>query len=510
MKKVLFIYPNVANWAIIGTAVPILAGLAKKHNWSMEYFDTFRYEKERDSTIDKETAGGFKPGFSKQKTKQLPHDNIILDLQSKIKSFRPDLVAVTGLSHDYEFFMSFFPKIKLPEKTIVAIGGICTNMAPDDIAKTKMFDLINLGEGEETFAEILTNLEKNKTLKNISGTYFVDKKTGKIIKNPRRLVLKPEATWKTEQDFSFFNNNYFIRPFDGKMIRRYDVEVGRGCPFNCNYCGNSVLKKLFQGYGNYIKTRPLDSIFKHIKKMIKKYKIDVFQFTDECFMSRPNSWLEEFGKRYAEECKKPFIATARAEVITAEKIKILLKYNAPFQISVGVESGSEHILNEICNRQCKTKQIIKAFDLLHKFKVRTNAFFMLGLPYETRKDLFKTVELCRRIKPSVSSISIFQPLPGQALTQLCIEKGFITGKEPMNTFTSGSSLKMPAPYLSAREIVNFWRVFALYCSLPKKYFPQIELCENDFNSNKKLFESLVALRWKSYDYSQKRDEMRVV
>lgn len=508
MKKVLFIFPNVANWALIDMAIPILAGLAQKRGWIMEYFDTYNYEKERDSTSDKEMAGGFKPGFIKEQSSQLPHENIIPDLQKKIDIFKPDLITVTGLSHDYEFFMKFFPKIKLSPKTIRAIGGICTNMTPDKIAESKMFDLINIGEGEETFEELLEKMEKSQSLKNIDGTYFVDRKTGKITKNSRRPVLSPEKTWSIDQDFSFFDEKYFVRPFDGKMIRRYDIEAGRGCPFDCNYCGNSVLRKLFQGCGNYVKIRPFDSIFGHLKFMMKEYKIDIFQFIDECFMSRQENWLEEFSKRYKKECRKPFIITARAEVINAKKIEILKKTGAPFQVSVGVESGSEHILNNVCNRRCKTKQIIKAFDLLHKYNIRSNAFFMLGLPFETREDFFKTVELCRRIKPSVSSISIFQPLPGQALTKLCIEKGFMTGLEPMNTFTSGSILKMPPPYVSAKEILNFWRVFALYCSLPKKYYPQIELCEKDFENNKKLYDELIDLRWKSYDYAKKRKEIK--
>ena len=338
----------------------------------------------------------------------------------------------------------------------------------------------------------------------------MDSSTGKMIKNPRRQLLSPEKLWEVEIDLSFLDDSYFIRPFDGKMIRRYDVDMARGCPYNCTYCGNSALKRINQGLGRFIKTRPFDSLFPHLKKMIDEYKIDIFQFMDECFLAHPNSYLEEFGERYAAECGKPFIIQTRAETVTEERIKILKGFGAPFQVIIGVESGSERILRDICQRMCTKEHIIKAFDLLHKYNIRTGAFFMLGLPYETREDIFNTVDLCRRIQPSVSSISIFQPLPGQELTQLCIENGFITGKEPMATFTSSSLLKMPPPYLSAEDIFNLRRTFALYVSLPKEYYPQIEKCEKDYESNKKLFEDLIDLKWKSYDYSVIREEIKMV
>lgn len=510
MKKVLLLFPNFANWATISTAVPILAGIARRHNWEIDYFDTYAYEKSRDSTTDKETTGGFKPGFSMEETKQLPHGNIILDCQSKMDKFQPDLLAVTCLSHEYEFLMSFLPKILLPEHTKVVIGGIHSTLLSDEIIETKLFDLLVVGEGEATFDEILKKMKNGESLKNIEGTFFKDKATDETIKNPRRKLLDPEETWAVELDFSFFNDDYFIRPFDGKMIKRYDVDMARGCPYNCTYCGNSALKKINKGLGRYLKTRPFDTLIPFIKKMIDEFGIDIFQFIDECFLAHPSRWLEEFVDKYAGECGKPFIIQTRPETVTEEKIRILKKSGIPFQVSIGVESGSERILKDLCNRMVTKEDIINAFDILQKHNIRTNAFFMLGLPYETRADIFKTIELCRRIKPSVSSISIFQPMPGQELTKVCIEKGFITGNEPMATFTSDSLLKMPPPYISSVEIVNFRRTFALYSSLPKKYYPKIELCERDYESNKELFDELVALRWESYDYSANREEIKLV
>ncbi|MCK4830747.1 radical SAM protein, partial [bacterium] len=232
----------------------------------------------------------------------------------------------------------------------------------------------------------------------------------------------------------------------------------------------------------------------NMKKLIHDHGIELFYFEDECFLAHTTSWLKELAEWYGQEIKKPFIIQTRPESVTEEKIEILKQMHAPFfQVSIGVESGSEKILFEVCNRRTRIHKIIEPFDLLHKHNIRTCAFFMVGFPYETREDIFKSIRLCRRIKPTVAIVSIFQPLPGQSLREVCIQEGYITGNEPLPTFTGGSILKMPQ--ISSEEITNIRRVFLLYATLPEDYYPKIEKCEKDYYGNKDMYEELVNLRW---------------
>lgn len=243
-----------------------------------------------------------------------------------------------------------------------------------------------------------------------------------------------------------------------------------------------------------MRTRPIKSIKENLKKFVDQ-GVELFYLEDECFFAHATSWLKELAEWYGQEIKKPFIIQTRPDTVTEEKIEVLKQMKVPFfQVSMGVESGSEKILFEVCNRRTKIQKIIESFDLLHKHKIRTCAFFMIGFPYETREDIFKSIGLCRRIKPTVAIVSIFQPMPGQRLRELCIKEGYITGNEPLQTFTSGTILKMPQ--ISSEEIENLRRVFLLYATLPEKYYPRIEKCEKDYYGNKELYEELVALRWK--------------
>lgn len=514
--KLLILFPNAVNWAAICTAVPILGGIAKHKKWEVEYFDTYTYQNEILSSGEKarEKIAGFKVGPSNilEGNVKKYFEDIAPDLQNKIDEFKPDLIAITALSTEYAFLLKFFDKITYPKNTKVIIGGIHATFRPMQVIKTKLFDLVAIGEGEEIFGELLTKLENKDRIDDILGTYFYNRKTGEIKINDKRFLLPAEKLWEVERDHSFFKSDaYFLRPFDGKQINRYEMEISRGCPYNCTYCANSALKKFNKGLGKYVKVRPIESSINQMKKLMDEFKIGIFSFQDECFLSHPTSWLKEYLDEYKKHINKPYLFMTRAETITEEKIQLLMSYNIPFQASLGVESGSEDILKNVLNRTCTPDKVIEAFKILNKYRIRTSTFFMIGLPFEKREDTFKSINVCKKVKPSVASIAIYQPYPGQELTQTCIDNGFIQEEIIPGTFNSDSILKMPSPpYMSSKDIRNLWKVFMLYAMLPKKYWKDIEKCERDYDNNVELFEKLLKLRWKKYDYAEKKHDIKLV
>jgi radical SAM superfamily enzyme YgiQ (UPF0313 family) len=272
------------------------------------------------------------------------------------------------------------------------------------------------------------------------------------------------------------------------------LEVGRGCPFGCAYCEAPQLRKLYKGMGKYVIFRPIDNIFDNIKKLQEKYNIDVFNITHECFLSQRKAWIKEFCERWGKEVRKSFLIQTRMETVDVEKLDLLRLSNAPvIQIGQGIESGSERILNDVCNRKMNIEEVIKSYKIMNERGFRTNAYYMMGFPTETREEIFESIDLCSKVNSDIDSISIFQPFPGLPLTQQCTENGWITGEEVFPTFTERSIIHQPS--ITAEEVTKLRRVFLLYAKLPKEYWPDIEKCENNFEENQELFQKLVDLRW---------------
>ncbi len=69
----------------------------------------------------------------------------------------------------------------------------------------------------------------------------------------------------------------------------------------------------------------------------------------------------------------------------------------------------------------------------------------------------------------------------------------MSGNEALPTCTGDTILNMTQ--ILPEEIVNIRRVFVLYATLPKEYYPDIEKCERDYESNRELYNKLLNLRW---------------
>jgi len=495
MKTVLLIYPHSTSTPVIPGSIPIMSGIARDRGWRAIFFDAYRYEKPSLDNKRSVQSAEFKAISGKRQITMLPANRLLPDLQSLIDTEKPDVIGVSCMTIDYEYFVPIWKTIVLPQETITVIGGLHAILCAKKVAADGLFDLVCIGEGEEVFDELLAKLEAEHPIDNILGTIHVERKSGIVKDWGKRRLLQPEKLWVRHPDYSLFSDEYFRYPFDGRLCRRFAIEIARGCPYSCTYCGNTALKRTFAGLGKFVRLCSVDSVIGGLDVMVQNHHIDLFYLMGECFLSHPTWWLQEFSAQYAKRIRLPFIIQTRPETVTPAKLDILDAMGAPFyQVSMGVESGSERILFEICNRQVTKKRILEAYALLRERNIRTSAFFMIGIPSETREDIFESIRLCREIKSTVAEVNIFQPLPGQDLRELCIREGFITGNEPQLSFTGGSQLKMPQ--ITADEINNLRRVFMLYANLPDEYWPKVEMCERNFHENQELYDELVELRWR--------------
>jgi len=84
------------------------------------------------------------------------------------------------------------------------------------------------------------------------------------------------------------------------------------------------------------------------------------------------------------------------------------------QISYGVESGSEKIRNCL-NKNIKTHDIKKAFELTTKYGILARAYFIYGSPGESWATIQKTIDLMHGIRPMSTVFYILDLFPGTAL-----------------------------------------------------------------------------------------------
>ncbi|HAZ10388.1 MAG TPA: hypothetical protein DCY56_04705 [Candidatus Omnitrophica bacterium] len=490
--KILLLFPNTGNEGVMPLAIGILSSIAKLIRYEVKYFEASFYKKRVSAGEERERTGEFKFINREKVFELLPYKRLQDDFNKTLINYKPDILAVTANSLEYELFCELIEGARLIKpKPFIIVGGVHATIVPDDVIKNPYVDVLCIGEGEKAWKEFLIKFktgQDSSTIKNL----WVKNHYG-IKKNPPRPLLSEKELWGTPMDLSYFDERHFMKPYDGKMYRRGQVELSRGCPYNCSYCVNSTFKDIYKGLGKFFRVRPFDNLQKGVKRIIQ-LGCNMLQLQDECFFNIPYHILEKFCKWYCKEIKLPLLLQTRPESVTEEKVKLVADMGVPIQISCGIESGSERILRDICNRHTTLGQIKNAFKIIKKYKLRSNAYTMIGFPTETREEVFKTIFLIREINPDVSIMSVFFPFEGVPLRKICIENGYIFSNEKARTYTDASILKKQP--MSGEEIENLRRTYRLYTTLPEEYFSKIELCEKDYKQHKVLFDELVALSWR--------------
>jgi radical SAM superfamily enzyme YgiQ (UPF0313 family) len=117
---------------------------------------------------------------------------------------------------------------------------------------------------------------------------------------------------------------------------------------------------------------------------------------------------------------------------------------------------------------------------------------MIGLPHETREDIFKTIELNKKAGPTSATLTFFHPYRGSALKNICIkEKLFDTSNmdKEENVYRSESRLNLPQ--ISKKELLGLFKTFQLYFKLPPEYYSIIRIAEEDSKLGQDLMQKIL-------------------
>jgi radical SAM superfamily enzyme YgiQ (UPF0313 family) len=96
------------------------------------------------------------------------------------------------------------------------------------------------------------------------------------------------------------------------------------------------------------------------------------------------------------------------------------------RVSVGVESGSQRMLNLIKKDLC-AEEVVEANRKLMPYPIVPVYLFMMGLPTEEPDEFAKSVRLAVRLTDenprAVKTFNIYTPYPGTKLYEMCVDLG---------------------------------------------------------------------------------------
>ncbi|MFC2092184.1 B12-binding domain-containing radical SAM protein [Elusimicrobiota bacterium] len=348
----------------------------------------------------------------------------------------PVILAYSTHAFYNEHFVRLSEDIKKYFNVFSVFGGQYPTANPDMIMRPGV-DSVCIGEGEYTLLELADRLDKGADISDIEGLWL--KKSGEIIKNRLRPLIE-------DPDRLLFPDRNLFREKAPFFQERISVITSRGCFFDCPYCYNSTLKRLYKD--NKYRRRSVDNVVAEVLAVKELQTVKFILFHDDIF-THPVSWLEEFAVKFKAQCRVPFSCYVRIDMVT-EKIIDLLKEAGCYSISFGVESADEFLRKSTYKRSMEKKMMIDTSRMLKKSGIRVRTTNIIGAPESSVKADIETARLNVRCGVDLAKVGILAGYPSTEISDQMTESGIWAVYYKIKTPFFIRMLKMVSPNIVRR------------------------------------------------------------
>ena len=382
--------PRKPSRSVQGLGLPYLAAVLEEAGFQAKIFDLYPPSPDTD-------------------------DSTVLDqrLADAVAQEQPAIVGVTIHTPAYAERVRLAKLIRerLPETLLIA-GGHHPSAEPAHLLQNSEFDVCVIGEGEETLLEIARHVADGvgtgprasppgDWLRNVRGVVY--KQDSEIVRNPPRPPVSDLDSLPFPAHHLLGLENYAPHPNLG--IKSQGILTYRGCPMRCAFCLNPQ--------GQRMRRRSPPKVVDEMARVVKEFEVCGFNFYDNLFgLSRKLSLAvcEEIIQRRLDVIWDCWTAGDLVDAALAE----MMKAAGCVRVGFGAESGDDEVLVK-ARRGFDTAQHQAGIHALQAAGIKVAAFFMIGLPGESKESVRRTVEFAQRCGADEICLSLHRPYPGTAI-----------------------------------------------------------------------------------------------
>lgn len=359
----------------------------------------------------------------------------------KVKEINPGLLVMecSTPSIRYDLQSAAAVKAAMPEIQTALVGSHSTFFHKEILADNPEVDAIVRGEFEITVRELARAIEKNRDWSEVQGLSYCA--GHEIVVNPDRPLTEDLDSLPFPARHIVRGNGYRAAIYSGAKCTA--MVSSRGCPFQCTFCvwPNTL-------YGHRFRARSAQNVVDEMEEVEKKYGIDEVYFDDDTFTIDRKRVMEICQLMKERDLHVSWICQARVDTVDRE-VLLAMKGAGCHYILFGIESGSPEMLATMKKRITLDKAR-EAIRLCEEVGIKTQAFFLFGIPGETQETIQQSIDFAKKLGASTVQFAVAIPQPGSPLYEQCVQNNWLI-YDNWEDFASCSAL-IDTPQLSREEV----------------------------------------------------------
>lgn len=297
-----------------------------------------------------------------------------------------------------------------PDTHITVGGPFVTTMPVETLKYYRAIDTAIIGEGEETFLELLNCLKINQPPVGIPGTAWRDNDEVMIgTIRPRIVDLD-----KLSSPFNYYKSNL--------------VMTSRGCPSKCTFCANPEL------WGSKLRFSSVDTCIDNIRTALSHLTVPYIMIADDTFTAHQQRAIDICNAIVDRNINFIWSCNSRVDAMGDELLRTMRLAGCQ-EIFIGVESGSQTLLNSM-KKGITPDMVLNATLLAKKYGMFVHYFMILMNRGETPETVQQSIDLIKAGKPNSYDFSPLTYYPGtEEWKFLCKEQGLSSDIFFLNDFS---------------------------------------------------------------------------
>jgi radical SAM superfamily enzyme YgiQ (UPF0313 family) len=337
--------------------------------------------------------------------------------EKTIRAFGPDVIALSVRNIDDQsmaatrFLLDQVRDIvtycRASTTAPLILGGAGYSMYPESVLRYLEADMGIKGEGERSVPSLLEQIGSGGDISEIPGLYLPGKGTkvkNHFVKDLDECGFPDEHLWLSSE---LIDQDIWI-----------PLQTRRGCPMNCSYCSTSSIE------GKVRRDHSPEAVVEVVVRYVKA-GFDKFYFTDNTFNIPPSYAAELCHRLRASGVKLSWMCILYPGDIEESLVRDMARAGCR-EVTLGFESGSEHILRSM-NKRFTVRQVRRTSELLKKYGIRQMGCLLLGGPGETKSSVEESLAFADSLPlTTVKVTSGIRIYPHTVLAKKAVDEGLVS------------------------------------------------------------------------------------